>query len=110
MRIPRIPTHEPTGSIPSWRAVTPTFVRRLGLAHLEDDIALRDPLHRRSDQFALAIHIFAVDMLALDLFDALQNHLFGRLRSDTAEVVRCTLDQHRFAKLHIRLDTFGDDI
>src|SRR5690606_32395804 len=52
---------------------------RFGLAHLEDHIPLRDALHRRRDEFALAIHIFAINMFALNLFNALQNHLLRSL-------------------------------
>ena len=67
-------------------------------------------LDGRRDQLALAIHIFAIDVLALDFFDALQNDLLGRLRRDPAEVVRRALDHHRFAELDIGLDALRIDI
>ena len=59
-------------------------------------------LYHGRDDLAFAVHVFAVDMVALDLFDLLEHHLLGSLSSDTAEILRRQLDHHALADLDIR--------
>ena len=60
----------------------------LRFLHLDDDIAVLEPLHRAAHQHALLGYEFLVDALAFGLPDLLDNHLLCRLGGDPAEHLR----------------------
>ena len=61
------------------------------LADVEDDRARLDPVDRAGDELALAAGELVEDLVALDLADALQDDLLGRLGADPAEDVAVEL-------------------
>ena len=61
------------------------------LADVEDDRPRLDPVDRAGDELALAARELVEDLVALDLADALQDDLLGRLRADPAEDVAVEL-------------------
>ena len=61
------------------------------LADVEDDRAWLDPVDRAGDELALAAGELVEDLVALDLADALEDDLLGRLRADPAEDVAIEL-------------------
>ena len=62
--------------------------QRLDLAQVEQGVAVVGLLHDAGDDVALAPGVLLVLHVALDLADALEDDLLGRLRRDAAEVVR----------------------
>ena len=62
--------------------------QRLDLAQVEQGVAVVGLLHDAGDDVALAPGVLLVLHVALDLADALQDHLLGGLRGDAPEVVR----------------------
>src|SRR5262245_34620884 len=61
------------------------------LADVEDDRARLDAVDRARDQLALAAGELVEDLVALDLADALEHDLLGRLGADPAEHVAVEL-------------------
>ena len=61
------------------------------LADVEDDRARLDPIDRPGHQLAFAARELVEDLVALDLADALQDDLLGRLGADPAEDVAIEL-------------------
>ena len=60
---------------------------RLDAAELHDDVAVLEALDHAVDDFADALAVLGVDVLALGLADLLEDHLLGGLRGDAAEVL-----------------------
>ncbi len=61
------------------------------LADVEDDRARLDAVDRAGDELALAARELVEDLVALDLADALEDDLLGRLRADAPEDVAIEL-------------------
>ena len=61
------------------------------LADVEDDRPRLDPVDRAGDELALAARELVEDLVALDLADALEDDLLGRLGADAAEDVAVEL-------------------
>ena len=56
-------------------------------ADLDDEVAALEATHGAGDQLALAVLELVVDVLALGLAHALDDHLLGGLRGDAAELL-----------------------
>ena len=69
---------------------------RLDASELDDDVAVLEALDHAVDDFADALAVLGVDVLALGLADLLEDHLLGGLRGDAAEILGRTreLDLH----------------
>src|SRR5207249_3880079 len=76
------------GVVPLARDLLPRGQNRLGLADLEDHVALLDPVHDAAEDLALLARELGVDALAFRVPDLLQDHLFGRLGRDPTELLR----------------------
>ena len=75
------------------------------LADVEDDRPRLDAVDRAGDELALAAGELVEDLVALDLADALEDDLLGRLRADPAEDVAVELlGLDEVAKLGVGLD------
>ena len=69
---------------------------RFDAPELDDDVAVLEPLDHAADDFANALAVFGVDVLALGLANLLEDDLLGGLRGNAAKVLGRTweLDFH----------------
>ena len=84
---------------------------RFDAAELHDDVAVLEALDHAVDDFADALAVLGVDVLALGLADLLEDHLLGGLRRDAAEILGRTreFDLHvDFGFVAVELLGFGE--
>ena len=79
----------------------------VGSSQVDADIPSHHPLYDTGDNLFLLTVILIVENLALLLADLLQDHVFGVLRGDTAELLRLDLHLHDIAGFRVGIDLTG---
>src|SRR5215813_14351088 len=80
---------------------------RLGLADLDDDVALLDAVHDAPQDLAVLALELLEDPIALGVPYALQNHLLGGLGGDATELLGRQLLLELVVELGLRVQRFG---
>ncbi len=82
---------------------------RLGLADLEDHVALLDPVHDAAQDLTFLTRELRVDALALGVAHFLEDHLLGRLGRDPPKVLRrpLLLQLELVVELRVRVQRLG---